>query len=189
VAGSRHRSSAANCQCNLLRNRRNSGPPGSAATRSSLKFRWPEDAGQIRINRYRRLQTSWSLPSPSRTWNETFQYAKQVGILTGVGLSFTRSLTKKEFLGELPPEAERLFREVRQPQGKAIPRAVVSTRPMILRKGEKARISAEVAGGGQVGQVTLFTRAKDSDRWNPSPMSLAGRRTYASEIKWQEGGR
>jgi len=37
-------------------------------------------------------------------------------------------------------------------------------------------------------RVTLFTRSKDSAKWNPSPMSLARRRTYASEIKWQEAG-
>jgi hypothetical protein len=93
----------------------------------------------------------------------------------------------KEFLGELPPETERLFAEVRQPDAKATPRAFVPTRPTVLRKGEHARISAVVPGAGKVARVTLFTRARESDQWNPSPMSLAGRRTYASEIKWQEG--
>jgi hypothetical protein len=94
----------------------------------------------------------------------------------------------KEFLGELPPETERLFAEVRQPDPKAMPRAFVPTRPTVLRKGEHVRISAVVAGVAQVARVTLFTRAKDSDQWNPSPMSLTGRRTYAGEIKWQEAG-
>jgi hypothetical protein len=92
----------------------------------------------------------------------------------------------KEFLGELPPETERLFAEVRQPDPKAKPRAFVPTRPTVLRKGEHARISAVVPGAGQVARVTLFTRARDSDQWNPSPMSLVRRRTYAGEIKWQE---
>jgi hypothetical protein len=94
----------------------------------------------------------------------------------------------KEFLGELPPETERLFAEVRQPDPKAMPRAFVPTRPTVLRKGEHARISAVVPGAGRVASVTLFTRAKDSDQWNPSPMSLSGRRTYAGEINWQEAG-
>jgi hypothetical protein len=94
----------------------------------------------------------------------------------------------KEFLGELPPETERLFAEVRQPDAKAMPRAFVPTRPTVLRKGEQARISAVVPGAGHVARVTLFTRSKDSDNWSPSPMSLAGRRTYASEIKWQQVG-
>jgi hypothetical protein len=94
----------------------------------------------------------------------------------------------KEFLGELPPETERLFAEVRQPDAKATPRALVPTRPTLLRRGEHARISAVVAGAGQVTRATLFARAKDSDQWNPSPMNLVGRRTYASEIKWQQAG-
>jgi hypothetical protein len=92
----------------------------------------------------------------------------------------------KEFLGELPPETERLFEEVRQPDPKAKARAFVPTRPTVLRKGEHARVSAVVAGAGQVASVTLFTRAKDSDQWDRLPMSLAHRRTYAGEIKWQE---
>jgi hypothetical protein len=94
----------------------------------------------------------------------------------------------KEFLGELPSETEQLFAEVRLPDAKAVPRAFVPTRPTVLRKSEHARVSAVVAGAGRVAGVTLFTRAKDSDKWTPSPMSLAGRRTFASEIKWQEAG-
>jgi hypothetical protein len=94
----------------------------------------------------------------------------------------------KEFLGELPPETEQLFAEVRQPDAKALPRAFVPTRPTVLRKGEQARISALVPGAGRVARVTLFTRSKDSENWNPSPMSLVRRRTYAGEIKWQEAG-
>jgi hypothetical protein len=94
----------------------------------------------------------------------------------------------KEFLGELPPETERLFAEARQPDAKAKPRAFVPTRPTVLRKGELARISAVVPGAGQAARVTLFTRAKDSDTWSSSPMSLVRRRTYAGEIRWQEGG-
>ena len=91
----------------------------------------------------------------------------------------------KEFLGELPPETEQLFAQVRLPDARALPRTFVPTRPTLLRNGEHARVSAVVVGAGQVGRVTLLTRAKDSDQWNRSPMTLTGRRTYASEIKWQ----
>jgi hypothetical protein len=94
----------------------------------------------------------------------------------------------KEFLGELPPETEGLFAEVRRPDAKAKTRAFVPTRPSVLRKGEHVRISAVAPGPGQLARVTLFTRTKDSGQWSPSPMSLARRRTYAGEIKWQEGG-
>jgi hypothetical protein len=93
----------------------------------------------------------------------------------------------KEFLGELPPETERLFAEVRQPDAKAKPRAFVPTRPTLLRKGEHARIWAVVPGAGQVTRVTLFTRTKDAGNWSPLPMNLVRRRTYAGELKWQEG--
>jgi hypothetical protein len=92
----------------------------------------------------------------------------------------------KEFVGELPPETEQLFAAVRKPDAKAVARAFVPTRPTVLRRGEQARISAVVAGAGQVAAVTLFTRAKDSDRWSPATMSLVGRRTFTGTIKWQE---
>ena len=55
----------------------------------------------------------------------------------------------KEFLGELPPEVERLFSEVRQRDAKALPRAFIPTRPTLLRWGERARISAVVLGAGK----------------------------------------
>jgi hypothetical protein len=94
----------------------------------------------------------------------------------------------KEFLGELPPQTERLFAEVRQPDPAAKSRTFVPTRPTVLRKGEHARVLAVVPGAGRVSQITLLTRAKDSGQWSSSPLSLAGRRTYAGEIKWQEEG-
>jgi hypothetical protein len=94
----------------------------------------------------------------------------------------------KEFLGELPSETEQLFAAVRKPDPKATPRAFVPTRPTILRRGEQARFSAVVTGAGRVAGVTLFTRAKDSEKWTTFPMSLAGRRTYSGEIKWREAG-
>jgi len=94
----------------------------------------------------------------------------------------------KEFLGELPPQTERLFAEVRQPDPTAKSRTFVPTRPTVLRKDEHARVFAVVPGAGRVSQITLLMRAKDSGQWSPSPMSLAGRRTYAGEIRWQEEG-
>jgi hypothetical protein len=92
----------------------------------------------------------------------------------------------KEFLGELPPETERMFAEVRQPNVPGAPRVFVPTRPTLLRRGERARISAVIPGAGRVGRVRLFTRLKDSERWSPLVMNLAQRRTYWGEIKWRE---
>ena len=127
-------------------------------------------------------------------WQEIVSTRNDLGQLASMHNKYERlalyrlRASMKEFLGELPPETERLFAEVRQPDVKAMPRAFVPTRPTVLRKGEHVRISAVVPGAGQVARVTLLTRSKDSDKWNPSPMSLARRRTYASEIKWQEVG-
>ena len=94
----------------------------------------------------------------------------------------------KEFLEKLPDETENLLAQVRQPDAKAKPRAFLPTRPTLLRKGEQARIVAVVPGPGRVSRLTLFTRAKESEPWHPAPMNLEGRRTYATAIKWQEGG-
>jgi hypothetical protein len=92
----------------------------------------------------------------------------------------------KEFLGELPPEVEQVFAEVRQPDDKAIPRIFIPTRPTVLRKGERVRISAMVPGPVKVGRVTLFTRLQDTPAWSAAPMKLEGRRTYLGELQWRE---
>ena len=92
----------------------------------------------------------------------------------------------KEFLGELPPETEQLFAEVRQPDDKAIPRIFIPTRPTVLRKGERVRINAMVPGPVKVGRVTLFTRLQDTLAWSAAPMKLEGRRTYLGELQWRE---
>jgi len=92
----------------------------------------------------------------------------------------------KEFLGELPPEVEGLFAELRKPDGKAAPRAFVPTRPTVLRKGERVRITVVVPGPAKVARATLFTRSRDNQGWSPSPMKLEGRRTYLGELQWRE---
>ncbi|HMD85676.1 MAG TPA: hypothetical protein VKO18_13360 [Terriglobia bacterium] len=89
----------------------------------------------------------------------------------------------KEFLGELPPEVERLFAEVREADGKAAPRAFVPTRPTVLRKGERVRITAVVPGPAKVVRATLFTRSQETQAWSPSPMKLVQRRTYTAELQ------
>jgi hypothetical protein len=91
----------------------------------------------------------------------------------------------KEFLGELPAEVERLFAELREPDGEAVPRAFVPTRPTLLRQGERVRITVVVPGAAKVAHVTLFTRAQDTQVWSPSPMKLVQRRTFTAELPWR----
>jgi hypothetical protein len=88
----------------------------------------------------------------------------------------------KEFLGELPPEVERMFGESRQPDGNATARVFVPTRPTLLHSGERVRINAIVPGPVSVARVTLFTRAHDAQAWSASPMKLEQRRTFGGEL-------
>ncbi len=92
----------------------------------------------------------------------------------------------KEFLGELPPDVEKTFAQARAADDKAVPRAFVPTRPTVLRKGERVRITAVVPGAVQVLRATLLTRAQASQAWSPAPMKLDGRRTYTAELSWRE---
>jgi hypothetical protein len=91
----------------------------------------------------------------------------------------------KEFLGELPPDVERLFEELRQPDGKATRRAFVPTRPTVLRQGERLRITTVVPGPARVMRATLYTRAQDVQAWSASPMKLEQRRTYTADLPWR----
>jgi hypothetical protein len=99
---------------------------------------------------------------------------------------FRLRASMKEFLGELPPEVERSFAESREADGKAAPRAFVPTRPTVLRKGERVRITVVVPGPAKVVRATLFIRSQGAQAWSPSPMKLQQRRTYAGELQWRE---
>jgi hypothetical protein len=92
----------------------------------------------------------------------------------------------KEFLGELPPEVERSFADLRKADGKALPRTFVPTRPTMLRKGERVRINVVVPGAAQVVSATLFTRALETQAWSPTPMKLVQRKTFTAELQWRE---
>jgi hypothetical protein len=92
----------------------------------------------------------------------------------------------KEFLGELPPEVERAFKESRNVDSNARARAFVPTRPTLLRKGEQVRISVVVPGAANIVRATLFTRAQDTQAWTASPMKFEQRRTFSGALQWRE---
>jgi len=95
----------------------------------------------------------------------------------------------KEFLGDLPPETERLFDEVRKPDPKAAPRVFVPTRPTFLRRGEQVRVWAIAPGPANCLGMTLLTRSPVETGWQRVPMSLVGRRTYmGSVVATADGG-
>jgi hypothetical protein len=87
-------------------------------------------------------------------------------------------LSLQEYLGELPPETEKLFAEVTRPDPKAPVRLIAPTRPGMLRKGEKVHIMLVAAGSGAVSEVTLHTRLYGAGEWKAAPARLMGRRTY-----------
>ena len=95
---------------------------------------------------------------------------------------FRLRLSMKEFLGDLPPETEKLLDEVRKPDGKAPQRVFIPTRPTLLRAGEHVRVSAVAPGYGEVVHVTLNLRKGGSEKWSQIPMKLVGRRTFTGEI-------
>jgi hypothetical protein len=99
---------------------------------------------------------------------------------------FRLRASMKEFLGELPPETEKVFEDVRQPNPKAAPRVLIPTRPTLLSPGEKVRILAVVPSPGKVARVTLFTRWGSSGSWNAAPMKLVARKTFVAELQGSE---
>ena len=91
----------------------------------------------------------------------------------------------KEFLGELPPETEQLFAQVRKPNAQATGRLFVPTRPTMLNAQDRVRVHAVVPGSGEVAAVNLVTRPRESVEWTRSSMKVAGRRTYVTDLGYQ----
>jgi hypothetical protein len=91
----------------------------------------------------------------------------------------------KEFLGELPPEVERTFSQVREADVKAVTRVFIPTRPTMLRQGARVQIGVLVPGPGKPGRATIFTRTPETQSWIPAPMKFVARRTYTAELEWR----
>jgi hypothetical protein len=99
---------------------------------------------------------------------------------------FRLRMSMKEFLGELPPETEKLLDEVWQPDPNAAQRVFIPTRPTLLRSGERVRVFAVAPGHGKVLRVSLNVRAAGSEKWNQETMTHVGRRTFAGELANEE---
>ncbi len=96
----------------------------------------------------------------------------------------------KEFLGDLPPETERMFEEVRRPEATAAPRVFVPTRPTLLRPGDQVRLWAVAPHGDEVNHVVLYTRMTEAKGWHSTPMRPAGRRrTFLGELACLDASR
>jgi len=95
---------------------------------------------------------------------------------------FRLPLSIQEYLGEFPPEAERLFQQVIQPDPDAPIRLFVPTRPGILKKGDRMRVMIVATGASPVSNVTLNTRARGVPGWTQTAAQLMGRRTWQATL-------
>ena len=99
---------------------------------------------------------------------------------------FRLRASMKEFLGQLPPETESQFDEVRRVDPNVAPWVFVPTRPSLLAKGEAVRLFAVAPGGKQTTRVTLFTQG-GSGPWRGEAMTLVGRRTFVGQLGPPQG--
>jgi hypothetical protein len=125
-------------------------------------------------------------------FQEIVSTRNDIGVLASLHNKYERlalfrlRMSMKEFLGELPPETEKLLAEVQSPDPNAARRVFIPTRPTLLRAGERVRVFAVAPGRGEVLRVSLYVRAGGSGKWNPIPMTLVGRRTYSGELVNEE---
>jgi hypothetical protein len=91
-------------------------------------------------------------------------------------------LSIQEYLGELPPEVERMFAEAVRADTAAPARVFLPTRPTMLGKGEKVRVNIVAIGGAEPSSVVLLTRPRNARTWDATPATLAGRRTYTATL-------
>jgi hypothetical protein len=88
-------------------------------------------------------------------------------------------LSMKEYLGQLPSEVETVLAQVTRPDENAPARIFIPTRPSIMAKGEKMRLSVVSTMGGA---VTLNTRAAGTAAWIKTPAKLVARKTYEAVL-------
>ncbi len=88
-------------------------------------------------------------------------------------------LSMREYLNQLPPEIEKLYAEVMQPDPQAPARIFIPTRPTMVAKGETAWVSIVVTSDAK--EVTLRTRGLGA-QWEGTPAKLAGRRTWVAAL-------
>ncbi len=101
---------------------------------------------------------------------------------------FRLRLSMKEFLGELPPEVEELFHEVRRKDASTHPRVFIPTRPSALAPGEKVRIFAVAPGGKSAPRLKLFLRRAAVEKWQSFPMQPGRPADVCEGDRGQPGG-
>jgi len=88
----------------------------------------------------------------------------------------------KEFLGELPASVQKAQVDLLKPDPEALTRVFVPTKPTLLLKNERVRLTAVAPGAQPVSGMALFTRVGKDPKWSQLKMQLAGRRTYTAQL-------
>jgi hypothetical protein len=88
-------------------------------------------------------------------------------------------LSIREYLGETPPEIERVFAEATRGDAEAQGRVFMPTRPTILSRGESIRIKIVAL---DTGNVALNYRLAGSRNWATTTAKLMGRKTYEAVL-------
>ena len=88
-------------------------------------------------------------------------------------------LSMKEYLGELPSETETLLTQVCAPDPSPA-RLFLPTRPGLLARGEKVRLSAVVTG--EAAPVQVHTRLHGTGQWVNTPARREGRGTWQATL-------
>ncbi len=107
-----------------------------------------------------------------------------LGTLASMHIKFVRlalhrlPLSIQEYLGEMPPEMEKMFAKVTQPDPDAPPRLFLPTRPGLLDARTKTRIMIVAPGPSAVENVQLHVKSRGARRWQSTPATLMGRRTW-----------
>jgi hypothetical protein len=159
---------------------------GDAAGATKLVLRegvplWTALAPQVR-------EAVLDLQAVIATRNDLGQIASMQNKLVRIAIERLR-LSLQEFVGELPPEAERVYATTILPDDGAAPRIFLPTRPSILRPTEALRLLAVAPGLGSDPALVFLTRRLGEHEWSSSPARHEGRSVFSVTLgPFSEGG-
>lgn len=91
-------------------------------------------------------------------------------------------LSIQEYLGEMPEAMTARLAEVVQPDPEAPARVFLPTRPGLLERGSRTRLTIIVAGPAAPQEVTVSWRRRGEGSWQTQRAELTGRRTYRAVL-------
>ena len=126
-------------------------------------------------------QTMVQYQSVIATRNDLGQLASMQNKFVRIALERLR-LSIKEFVPELPPEMDQAYAAAISPEGAAIPRLFIPTRPSLLKPEESLRLFINCPGQQSVIAVTLMTRRQGAQKWDATEATHVGRNVYSAKL-------